>query len=295
VRLLCLLCVGCVVALLALLALLWLLACLFACWLHFCLLVGCIDDAHASIGPLCGLGAGAGAGAAIASVSVLPRGLLLYCCLCRCFCAAISASATAVRHIISYFCSAAAFHLRLAASSALHSRSASPRTMAACAFPRSSLPPTVFRLSLTSSYRTRMEGIIVKNLSSKYLLNDRNPGHVTNRMHSSPFVHPSIDCVSVCGQWAKLKPDYIDGMADNLDLIILGGYYGKGTRRAGGISHFLLGLAEKAEGGGAPEYFYTFCKVGSGYSLEDLKELQSRLGQHWQEYDPRRQPKHFMG
>ena len=49
-------------------------------------------------------------------------------------------------------------------------------------------------------------------------------------------------------QWAKLKPDYIEGMADNLDLIILGGYYGKGTRRAGGISHFLLGVAEKTEG-----------------------------------------------
>lgn len=46
-------------------------------------------------------------------------------------------------------------------------------------------------------------------------------------------------------EWIKIKPDYIDGMSENLDLIVLGGYFGDGSRRAGGVSHFLLGVIDE--------------------------------------------------
>lgn len=71
-----------------------------------------------------------------------------------------------------------------------------------------------------------------------------------------------------------------------MDVLILGGYYGEGKRRAGGVSsvltttlllfallpfiasctepalrHFLLGLAEPNPNGGYPADFYAFCKV----------------------------------
>ena len=44
--------------------------------------------------------------------------------------------------------------------------------------------------------------------------------------------------------WIKIKPDYIDGLIDTLDLVVIGGYYGEGRRRAGNISHFLLAVAQ---------------------------------------------------
>lgn len=108
-------------------------------------------------------------------------------------------------------------------------------------------------------------------------------------------------------KWIKVKPDYIEvcisyvhlfllisadpfssphcllqGVRDNLDLLLLGAYYGEGSRRAGGISHFLLGVLEKKitnpsvydDRRLSPPNVLSFCKVGSGYSLEQLKELR---------------------
>ena len=79
----------------------------------------------------------------------------------------------------------------------------------------------------------------------------------------------------------------------------------QGTRRSGGISHFLLGLHEKkltasdiaqyADRKRLPPKLYAFCKVGSGYSIARLQELRKELETKWQPYDKDRQPPHFMG
>jgi len=135
-----------------------------------------------------------------------------------------------------------------------------------------------------------MEGIIIKNLDSKYICGDRSD------------------------HWLKLKPDHVVGMLDNIDLVILGGYYGEGTHgRAGRISHFLLGLRGRPRNmagladvkhnrmlgrdGSYPDYdqpaprlevdslekdensklFTVFCKCGTGYTHEELRELRERL------------------
>ena len=44
----------------------------------------------------------------------------------------------------------------------------------------------------------------------------------------------------------QVKPDYVDGMGETLDLVVLGGYFGEGKRRAGQASHFLLGVMDDA-------------------------------------------------
>ena len=61
--------------------------------------------------------------------------------------------------------------------------------------------------------------------------------------------------------WLKIKPEYVDSLSDELDLIILGGQYGLG-HRGGMISHFLLGVADKQdESEKHPKTFLTLGKV----------------------------------
>ncbi|GAB1599803.1 DNA ligase 4-like [Argonauta hians] len=94
------------------------------------------------------------------------------------------------------------------------------------------------------------------------------------------------DCESVYrpkarrGGWFKVKPEYVDGLMDQLDLLIIGGYKGTG-HRSQLISHFLLALAKPPERGGKPKEFHSFCKVGSGYTKNELTELNEKLYNHW--------------
>jgi len=78
------------------------------------------------------------------------------------------------------------------------------------------------------------------------------------------------------GGWIKVKPEYVDSLVPELDLLIVGGYYGKGKRR--GLSHFLLAVAvDPQEPGGKPTEFHSVGRVGSGYSVAELGELLARL------------------
>ncbi|KAK3927158.1 DNA ligase 4 [Frankliniella fusca] len=83
------------------------------------------------------------------------------------------------------------------------------------------------------------------------------------------------------GGWYKIKPEYTVGLTDELDLIILGGYFGEGRRKAN-ISHFLVGVAVSPVTEGAnPVDFYSVGRVGSGYSRDELAELLQKLSPYW--------------
>lgn len=117
------------------------------------------------------------------------------------------------------------------------------------------------------------EGIMLKNPSSEYVLNDR------------PWV------------WIKIKPDYMVEFGENLDCVIIGGYYGTG-RRGGILSSFLCGLrASKKEiddGTAHPEKFFSFFKVGGGIKAEDYADIQSLLPEDkWQDWDPKKARKYI--
>nr|BAS29984.1 DNA ligase 4 [Mortierella alpina] len=105
------------------------------------------------------------------------------------------------------------------------------------------------------------EGVIVKNPQSAYVPNGRGQ------------------------DWIKIKPEYMDGVFDSLDVLIVGGYYGTGTRGGqGALSSFLCAVQDNTAKSASGKKFLTFCKVGSGITFEMFGEISRLIGQHWKEY-----------
>tara|TARA_B100000029_G_scaffold516579_1_gene631386 strand:+ start:4882 stop:6618 length:1737 start_codon:yes stop_codon:yes gene_type:complete len=71
--------------------------------------------------------------------------------------------------------------------------------------------------------------------------------------------------------WIKLKREYKSEMADTLDLVIIGAMYGKG-KRVNKYGALLLAVYDKKQ-----DMFRSFCKVGTGFSDEQLHKIHQVL------------------
>uniref|UniRef100_A0A671SF17 DNA ligase IV n=1 Tax=Sinocyclocheilus anshuiensis TaxID=1608454 RepID=A0A671SF17_9TELE len=119
--------------------------------------------------------------------------------------------------------------------------------------------------SLNEAIDDLEEGIMVKDPMSIYKPDNRGEG------------------------WLTIKPEYVDGLMDELDLLIVGGYWGKG-RRSGMLSRFLCAVAEVPSPGEKPTVFHTLCRIGSGYTLKELYDLVLKLAKRWKVYNKNNPP-----
>ncbi|EHY53145.1 DNA ligase (ATP) [Exophiala dermatitidis] len=139
------------------------------------------------------------------------------------------------------------------------------------------------------------EGLMLKNPRSAYRLDDRN------------------------GDWQKVKPEYMTGLGESFDCLIIGAFYGSG-RRGGKLSSFLCGLRAPAnykspfqsqnrrqsqvqsqsqsqaqpEGDEPSQKFVSFFKVGGGMTANDYATIQHETDGKWLDWDPKRPPTQYI-
>ena len=71
--------------------------------------------------------------------------------------------------------------------------------------------------------------------------------------------------------WIKFKRSYQSKMIEPIDVVVVGGFYGTG-RRAGKLGGLLVAVYDDKN-----DVFKTICKLGSGFTDEDLEKLPKLL------------------
>ncbi|EPX71926.1 uncharacterized protein SOCG_03862 [Schizosaccharomyces octosporus yFS286] len=81
--------------------------------------------------------------------------------------------------------------------------------------------------------------------------------------------------------WIKVKPYYLEGFGEDLDCLILGGYYGRG-KQSKQASSFLCGLRiDHAPGERPYQRFQSFVRVGGGFTYFDRDIIRKETDGKW--------------
>ncbi|KIK60460.1 hypothetical protein GYMLUDRAFT_73906 [Collybiopsis luxurians FD-317 M1] len=119
--------------------------------------------------------------------------------------------------------------------------------------------------------RTRMEqvmeskgeGLVIKHPKARYILNGRN------------------------SDWIKVKPEYMEGMGETVDVLVVAGKYGTGSR-GGGVSTLICAVEDdRKQDEDGNTYYSTFVRIGSGLSFADYAWIRAK---NWKVRDPKNTP-----